>query len=720
VQEIAPWFTNCDDITFSGYDPPKTLVLASAMVADLTSIDPLVTPTSPRPSPTQDPGARKTAAATDPPVAAAYTAASSKPKETSNAAADPQQQGVPDPGFQSSQPRTQQDGHTESGSATHSIDHQQQSGVAGSLGQAVYSSAPNEAMPTNIGASNGKNAQPEVGTGKDSDLQQSSSASQHSGDPTNSAARSKITNPAQQGYAERVSGDPAKLADTSKASTSPQPDNAGVKGQGPAEGTAPSKPLTPGHANYANGADGGSGEADGTSKTDGPAQTSYARGNDEDAGHNAKTSNTSIPQYTREGSDPSNPLPDQRSQIDSALASAPQMSTPTQYAETTSAVGEQSQTSNTAGNGAHTEPGADTDRPSSPAHSIEGNSLLPFLQDHIFNAVASAAHKPTPAQNQGPKLHQSVSPSSEGGPESGNSPLGTLQSSAKPNASGQENSRVPAATISIEDHAAIISPSGVWDPPDVQSMGQVQTIDGEIIAPLSNGIPTLGAFLTPGAQPTTMSGTGTFLAPGGLVVGTGSVKLAPAPTPEPWTTTIAGQAIIANPTAIEVAGSTISAGGPNVVIGGQTVSLDSSSNMIVGSKSVFLATSSAGLGELVIGGFRTESDSSINTYKLSDPTRGRSSSSMDLSSNYAGSPPTNARLTSGRTGATPPNETGSSSSNVEPSSVDSETFSTNAAQGNSETGPLNSPAPTGRATSPRTGLLWKLTVALVVVILILI
>ena len=60
---------------------------------------------------------------------------------------------------------------------------------------------------------------------------------------------------------------------------------------------------------------------------------------------------------------------------------------------------------------------------------------------------------------------------------------------------------------------------------------------------------------------------------------------------EPFTTTIAGQAITAAPDAIEVAGSTLHPGDRSVTLDGILVSLDRAQHLIVGSKTVALLTS---------------------------------------------------------------------------------------------------------------------------------
>ena len=66
VRSMVPWFQYCTDLWFTGFDPPKTLVPAVAMVPPVTSSDPVPPSVTAHASATQDPGAKKTAAGRDP------------------------------------------------------------------------------------------------------------------------------------------------------------------------------------------------------------------------------------------------------------------------------------------------------------------------------------------------------------------------------------------------------------------------------------------------------------------------------------------------------------------------------------------------------------------------------------------------------------------------------------------------------------------------------
>ena len=62
---VNPALINCGGVSFKAWDPPRSLVPASAMVAAITTKGPLATPSIPLPSPTLDPGPGKTSTKND-------------------------------------------------------------------------------------------------------------------------------------------------------------------------------------------------------------------------------------------------------------------------------------------------------------------------------------------------------------------------------------------------------------------------------------------------------------------------------------------------------------------------------------------------------------------------------------------------------------------------------------------------------------------------------
>lgn len=127
------------------------------------------------------------------------------------------------------------------------------------------------------------------------------------------------------------------------------------------------------------------------------------------------------------------------------------------------------------------------------------------------------------------------------------------------------------------------------NPFDDSTEGQAQTINNQVVQPLSHGISIAGTTLTPGALPITVSGTPIQLGSSALIIGTPTVPLAPY-SPTQIITTIAGQRITAASNTVAIAGSTLSPGAPGTAIDGTTLSLDTAGQFIVGSKTIPLAS----------------------------------------------------------------------------------------------------------------------------------
>ncbi len=114
VLEIDPWFGNCTPLWFSAYDPPSALRPATALAPIVTAQDPQNPPVVPIPSPTPDPGARKTAAGNKPVPTPAQGQNAPSPQKTldpklglgqSGSGSDPSDQGEqPGQGSNPSQP----------------------------------------------------------------------------------------------------------------------------------------------------------------------------------------------------------------------------------------------------------------------------------------------------------------------------------------------------------------------------------------------------------------------------------------------------------------------------------------------------------------------------------------------------------------------------------------------------------------------------------------
>lgn len=127
----------------------------------------------------------------------------------------------------------------------------------------------------------------------------------------------------------------------------------------------------------------------------------------------------------------------------------------------------------------------------------------------------------------------------------------------------------------------------------------------QVFTPMEGGTAVAigGSILSVNGPVTTNQGTVVSLASGGLVVDSSTYAFAtPAPnaaatTQEvPITTAldVAGQTFTANPSAFPIDGTTISAGGPGVTVSETPVSLDSGGNLVVGTNTVPLESTSVG------------------------------------------------------------------------------------------------------------------------------
>ncbi|KAL9068542.1 MAG: hypothetical protein Q9161_006087 [Pseudevernia consocians] len=171
--------------------------------------------------------------------------------------------------------------------------------------------------------------------------------------------------------------------------------------------------------------------------------------------------------------------------------------------------------------------------------------------------------------------------------------------------SGQEAGSKPNSDSSQVDSNQGSNPESVpqGDPKQTDDVnpfdgfaeGQVQTINNQVVQPLSYGISIAGTTLAPGAPTITVSGTPIYFGLSILVVGTSTVPLAPG-SPTQMITTIAGQAITAAPSAVIIVGNTLHPGGPGTTIDGTILSLNSAGQLIVGSKTIALPNGSTGSG----------------------------------------------------------------------------------------------------------------------------
>ncbi len=149
---------------------------------------------------------------------------------------------------------------------------------------------------------------------------------------------------------------------------------------------------------------------------------------------------------------------------------------------------------------------------------------------------------------------------------------------------GSSTLKIGASSIAFGPQAA---PSLLNSPVAEKST----VIEGHPVVPLTEGISIAGTTLTPGASPITVSNTPISLGSSVLVIGTSSASLAtPTPTAAPLIATIAGQVVTAD---------------ANINLSGIPVSLDSSGELMIGSSTIALGSSSNTLHDPKSSGFMT-------------------------------------------------------------------------------------------------------------------
>ena len=154
---------------------------------------------------------------------------------------------------------------------------------------------------------------------------------------------------------------------------------------------------------------------------------------------------------------------------------------------------------------------------------------------------------------------------------------------------------VSGSPVSLGPSALIIGPSSipVALPRLPWIQGPVTNIDGEVVQPLVSWISVAGSTLTPGGPAIKISGTPMSLGSNVFVIGTSSILFA-TDDPTQVVTTIAGQRITANPTAVEFGSSTLTPGGPGLILSGTLVSLNYAGQLVVGSKTIPLPNKNSG------------------------------------------------------------------------------------------------------------------------------
>lgn len=103
LMDMDPAYRSVSDAFFTAYDPPKTLVVAAAMVADMNTVHAVASPVVPTPGPGLDVGASKTVTLNEPSSVSVNVQIVPPPGKTSDPGSDP---GSHQPQFESNQQGT--------------------------------------------------------------------------------------------------------------------------------------------------------------------------------------------------------------------------------------------------------------------------------------------------------------------------------------------------------------------------------------------------------------------------------------------------------------------------------------------------------------------------------------------------------------------------------------------------------------------------------------
>lgn len=545
IRKVNAFFGRCSNAFFTGFDPPKTLLPANAMVPIITAADPnAATSIAPMPSATQDPGASKTAGDERTKPAAGATLAAQDPKETANSVLDPQQN-EPAIVSQSKDPRPSEGSPALPGLNPHDTTSNPKvdSGVDGSPGQA---SRPMESSDI---------------------LQHDSGSIGDSKQTINPTATSDVNGFPYHKNGLKKPGDAPQIYDPSNVSPSQmsQIENALAPG---AQGSQAAPESVQGN-------DHGSNQQASPSKAVPISPDILQSGNAQALPNNkSPQQDSALPSI-----DISNPIP---------IPPATTMSI-SDHVTAIHASGIHFDGSQVASDQAHViissvmamDPGAGIVLSSyvlnmpSPMQTSKADIQQPHKSEPTIIAGESAQRIPNGISIAGATLTPGT-------------PRITIQGT--PVAVGSSGLIIGTSTIPLP---TVLAEQVL--PPSAGSHGPT-TIMGQAAQSVSNGISIAGVTLAPGAPPVTISGTPVFVGSSGLVIGSSTVLLAAvfpkqitsdAPSYQP--TTINGErAQFLSNGGISIAGTTLTAGASAITISGTPISVGWS-NFIIGSSTVPLA-----------------------------------------------------------------------------------------------------------------------------------
>ena len=158
------------------------------------------------------------------------------------------------------------------------------------------------------------------------------------------------------------------------------------------------------------------------------------------------------------------------------------------------------------------------------------------------------------------------------------------------------NTLVPHETQSL----ILGTPTDSSTSPNFESI--VTTIAGQAITAAPTAITIPGMIIKQGDPGVILHGTSVALNPAGqLLIDSKTISVPSGTNSKPFTTTIGGQVIAANSTAIAIAGTTLVPGDAGVSVNGTLLSLDTAGHFVVGSETKTFKSESLSSGAVTAG-----------------------------------------------------------------------------------------------------------------------
>ena len=539
VRSMVPWFQYCTDLWFTGFDPPKTLVPAAAMVSPDTTSDPVVPSITPKASATQDPGAKKTAAGGGPITLLPPLQHAPLPTETNTKPElkpkDPNETKHTSIGTLQTPQLKSVDDHS-------GTKHKDSSQQGGGLVDSSNSQSSSSGDPKILGDP-GRHSNVQSGNGGYSGLP--ANPNQDAANDRASPTQTQVANPAQ-------------IAANSGSQHSSQSQMSNSEYPGPT-----TKPIRTGTTislgSHVVMADPAGVHVDGVEVNPSQPPASIS------GGAAIKEGNSVV--------------------IASQILHLPILTYPS-----TTVIG--GQTVVPIANGVLIQGTSVTSTSSvvifGTTVSVDKSHL--YIGSKSYLLPTTYPRPVTTLVNGAVALPMSNAVSIYGTTLTAGAPAATISGAAV---------SLDSSSNLIFDGTIQVLPSFSQPTPKTDQFTKVNSVPIQL---LPTGISVAGTTLTPGGPPITASGSLVSLGSTVLAVGTSSVSVSFG-TLKSLITTIGGQVVTAAPSAVKIGSVTLSPGAPGTKLGGTSVSLGSSGSLVVGSQTAVLGAPTGSLGGLIVGGF---------------------------------------------------------------------------------------------------------------------